>query len=845
MKIFNAIIVLSISLVSCTESKKPSEKSLERIEKKNGPFDHFYFQRAFPDDQINFEAMERSLKEAKAFAQSSSKSSDGEWTEIGPYNLGGRINCIAIHPDNDNIILSGTAGGGVFRTEDGGNTWTPLTDDLTHLPIGHIVFDPVDPSIIYVGTGDPNIGGTVWVGNGIYKSTDSGETWTYLGLEECKIISKIAVNPLNTDQIFAATMGVPFERNNDRGLYRSNDGGLSWEQILFVNDESGIIDLAMNPENPNVIYAANWNRIRTNLESVASGPDAAIYKTIDGGDTWTPLSNGLPTGEMSRIGLKIWEGDPNVVFTQYVGTDFQLHGIYKSVDAGENFTEVNTTGINEGALGGFGWYFAKIGVSPYDQNEISLLGIDLYTTFDGGDNWSMTTPEWWQYEVHADKHAIEYLGPDEILLATDGGLYRTTDGYQTWSDIDQIPNTQFYRITSSPHFPGMILAGAQDNGTAIGNATDPQEDWLRLWGGDGFTSIADPVINQLYYAGSQFGNFVAIFTDIETNFDYISLTDGINASERVNWDAPLIMDPLNHTQLYTGTERVYKMSDAPWGIWEPISPVLVNSDPTFFTRRNISTVAKSGLEPELIYAGTSDGQVWVSQNDGGSWAAINASLPEYYVTDIKTCPFQDGRVFVTFSGYRDNDNTPHMYRSDDYGATWTGISGDLPEMPVNHIEIYTLNTWFIATDNGVYITTNGGENWERLGSNMPYVVVLDLHIDPLQNALIAATFARSALMFDLDNIFVSTATPPPAQTALNLYPNPASDFMTVETPGKQVQSYRIFSPRGTVVSEKQKNNTAGESFQINLTSMAAGVYFIVTYDVKGERLATERFIISR
>ena len=313
----------------------------------------------------------------------------------------------------------------------------------------------------------------------------------------------------------------------------------------------------------------------------------------------------------------------------------------------------------------------------------------------------------------------------------------------------------------------------------------------------------------------------------------------------MNWDAPLITDPLNHTQLYTGTERVYKMSDAPSGIWEPISPVLVNSDPTFFTRRNISTVAKSGLDPELIYAGTSDGQVWVSQNDGGSWAAINASFPEYYVTHIKICPFQDGRVFVTFSGYRDNDNTPHMYRSDDYGATWTGIAGDLPEMPVNHIEIYTLNTWFIATDNGVYLTMNGGENWERMGSNMPYVVVLDLHIDPLQNALIAATFARSALMFDLDNIFVSTATPFMAETAFKLYPNPASTFMTIETPGKQVQSYRIFSAKGTVVSEKQKNKTAGESFQINLIDIAAGVYFIVTYDVNGERLAAERFVISR
>ncbi len=845
MKYFSLIAIVFICMCSCSESNRDREKPSDKIEKKNRPFENFYFQRSFPDERLNYQAMEKSLKDARAFAATAQKSTAGEWTEIGPYNLGGRINCIAIHPDNHDIILTGTAGGGVFRTENGGDTWTPLTDDLTHLPIGHIVFDPTDPTIIYVGTGDPNIGGTVWVGNGIYKSADSGETWTHIGLGECKIISKIAVNPQNTDQIFAATMGVPFERNNHRGLYRSNDGGNSWEQILFVNDESGIIDLVMNPENPAVLYAANWNRIRTNLESVAAGPDAAIYKTTDGGDTWTTLTNGLPTGEMSRIGLKIWEGDPDVVFAQYVGTDFQLYGIYKSLDAGENFTTVNTDGVNPGALGGFGWYFAKIGVSPYNQDEISLLGVDLYSTFDGGDNWTMTTPPWWHYEVHADKHAIEYLGPGEILLATDGGLYRTTNGFQTWSDMDRIPNTQFYRITSSPHFEGMILAGAQDNGTAVGNALDPQEDWLRLWGGDGFTSIADPVDNTLYYAGSQNGNFVWIFTDLETFFDYDLLTEGINNSDRVNWDAPLIMDPLNNEHLYTGTERIYKMSQAPFGIWEPISPVLVNPDSTFMGRRNISTVAKSGLDPDVVYAGTSDGRVWVSLNDGGTWSAIDASLPEFYVTDIKTCPFQEGRVFVTFSGYRDNDNTPHMYRSDDFGSTWTGISGDLPEMPVNHIEIYTVNTYFIATDNGVYLTTNGGENWERLGSNMPYVVVLDLHIDALQNALIAATFARSAFMFDLENLLVSTSKPSLRETVLKLYPNPASDFLTIQNLSQDIRSYQIFNATGSIVSSNQKNYKVGESYQINLSDMPTGVYFFVGYNENEHRVASEKFVVSR
>lgn len=846
MKKLSLLILFALVAVACSEKSEPGNL-LAKFEEKHEPFDHFYFQRAYPDSQVDYRAMEQSVNNARKWARlSPMKSTEEIWQQTGPLNIGGRINCIAVHPFNSDIILSGTAGGGIFKTEDGGTTWEPITDDLSHLPIAHIVFDPTDPEVLYVGTGDVNISGNVWLGNGVYKSTDGGDTWAYLGLEECRIVSKIAVNPQNPQQIFVGTMGVPFEANSQRGLYRTNDGGITWEQVLFISDDSGIIDLVMNPDNPEVLYAANFNRIRTALTSVASGDEAGIYKTTDGGNTWTELTTGLPTGPMSRIGLKLWEGNSNVLFAKYVNPEFQLEGIFKSTNAGNSFVEIPTFSIPEGALGGFGWYFGKLGVSPYDQNEISLLGVDFYTTSNSGQTWNLGAPEWWQYEVHADKHAIHYIGPDEVLLATDGGLYRTEDGFQTWSDVDRIPNTQFYRLTTNPHYPGMILAGAQDNGTSVGYAGQPDEDWLRLWGGDGFTPIVDPVDPLLCYTTTQNGNFYYLYTDYEQIYDWDYLNSGIDESERVNWDAPFIMDPSDHTVLYTATERVYRMNNAPFGTWQPISPVLVQDAQEFFSRRNISSLAVSPLNSNVIYAGTTDSKVWATQNGGITWSEVDDSLPEFYVTDIKTAPFNEATAFVCFSGYRENDNTPHLYRTNDYGQTWESITGDLPDMPVNHVEILNELVYFIATDNGVYITQNAGENWERLGIEMPFVVVLDLHIDYDLGLLFAGTFARSVYTYDLDGILLTTSDKNPGVSANNLlvYPNPASEILTVELKGQALASYALYNTGGQQVRQAPVNDDGSNVVQIRVADLPAGLYLLAGFDTDGNMAVSSRVIVE-
>ena len=824
------LFCLGFFLVGCNSS---SEKD------KYAPNDHFYFQRSFPSPNLDYAAMEKTLKTARVFTQDGlSKDQDTEWIQEGPYNIGGRINCIAIHPENENTILCGTAGGGVYRTNDGGDTWSPITDDLSHLPIGDVVFDPTDPNTIYVGTGDVNIGGTVHIGNGIYKSVDSGETWEYLGLSESRIISKIAINPEDPTEIFVGTMGVPFERNEDRGLYRTNDGGETWTQVLYISDDSGIIDLVMNPENPDVLYTANWNRIRTNLESEVSGPDAGIYKTEDGGETWTLLTNGLPSGDLSRIGLQLWEGDPDKVFVVVVDADSNLGGVYKSDDAGESFETLNISEEMLGMYSGFGWYFAKIAINPADEDEISILGVDLYTTQDGGDNWVMSAPEWWTYEVHADKHDLEYTPSGNILLATDGGLYKCAGDFENWEDIDDIPNTQFYRVAADPFQEGLIYGGAQDNGTNRNSLGIPEE-WERVFGGDGFTPIPDHTNPSYLYFTTQRGNFY--FYDFEFEI-FIELSESLPSDLRTNWDSPIVMDPNDHTVLYTGRDRIFKMENAPFGVWDEISDALVDPSDEFYDRRNVSTIGQSAINSDLLYAGTSDGKVWRTLNDGENWQEITEGLPTFYVTSISASPENENEVTVTLSGYRENDDTPHIYRSFDNGTTWESIAGDLPIMPINDVIHFSQDVFFIATDNGVYYTENDGENWLRAGNNMPFIVVLDLAVDELSNRLIAGTFAQSIYSIDLEELLEETdGIAEIERIDVTVYPNPSSDRLQVNMEVIEDLNWQIFDLQGRIVQDGMWQN--GSTPVLSIQSLDPATYLI---SCRGKSVVyTSTFVVSR
>lgn len=825
-----ACLGMIFSISSCTlESNQETKESIvPKLDKKQKPTEHLMQMRSYPFETLDQRKVNESFEAASTF--STERADDPYWRLEGPTNIGGRINTLAINPQNNLIRYAGSVSGGVFKTTNGLN-WSPITDEIAHLTVAHITLNPNNPDDILLGTGDPNISGFPHPGGGVYRSPDGGETWNYLGLEDASIISKVEFNPSNTDEIWAATMGIPFERTADRGLYKSSDGGQTWESSLYIDDETGVSDFKINPFHPDTMYAAGWTRIRNNQESLITGEKTRIYRSVNGGDSWDTLTVGLPEGAHSRIGLEISRNDPNTLWALYVGTDFGVQGIYKTTDAGETWINLYDGFSLQGALGGFGWYFAKIRVNPWDENEISVLGVDLWTSNDNGNSWNMTTPPWWEYTVHADKHDMIYIDEDHVVLATDGGVYESSTNFTFWNDVDDMPNTQFYRVGLNPFDLENFTGGAQDNGTTTGNA-DNIDIWSRDYGGDGFQPIFDPEDPTLRYVSTQNGGLAYIWDGFSDQFTF-----GIDPEERVNWDAPFIMSHHDPMVMYTGTMRVYENTTSPVGDWDPISDDLTDGNIFGGSFHTISTVAESPVNPDLIYAGTTDGNVWRGERIDGDWEWTDlftgSILPERWVTNIKASKEEEGTVWVTLSGYRYNESDAHIYRSDDMGASWTAVAGDFPDQPVNHIETINDSILFAAADHGVYFTVDSGIQWQRVGNNMPLIPVFDIEIDTVNHRLVAGTFARGIHTYPIDSLFT---WPVPEEEeeekpisveewsmeTINVFPNPCEGhFVLSNQMGAQLSVYDL---QGRIVLSK--NVTADTEF-IDTSALQSGKYVII------------------
>ncbi len=754
---FIALIALLFAalIYYCSNFSFPikTNNTIDKLEDKSYPGDNFFFQRSFPDRTFDIKAYTSALEETKAIEQlrtTGYEGFDAEWTVQGPANAGARINAIAVHPINDDIIYAGFSGGGIFKTIDGGANWNPVFDDQPYLAVSDITFDPANPEIIYVGTGDHNVTGQPFIGDGIYKSEDGGDSWQHLGLTDQRIISKIIVHPSNSDIIYAACLGLPFERNNDRGLYKSTDGGNTWSQVLFVSNQSGIVDFLVNPNNPQIIYAASWDRIRNNTESIIYGPNAKIFKSTDGGDSWSQLTNGLPTGDQGRIGLAMSGTNPDVVFAMYVGINSQLQGIYKSTDAGLSWSEISTNGLSSNALGGFGWYFGQLRVDPGNDNRIYLLGVSLWFTSNSGNTWARVTPLTGPLAPHVDNHDLVFNDGD-VYLGTDGGLYKRDQGTSTWNDIENIPTTQFYRTGYNPHEVDKYYGGTQDNGTQAGNASNIN-NWDHLLGGDGFQVAFHPTDPDIMYAETQNGN---IFMKPDAASGFINATSGIIPGDRRNWDMQYILSHHNPNVVYTGTYRVYKSEEDGLPSWSPISGDLTDSIIYGNSFHTITTLGESPVNANFLYVGTTDGNVWRTLDGGATWDSLHSNLPNRYVTSIVASPDSANHIFVAHSGYKYNDFIPHIHYSIDNGDTWQDISGDLPQLAINNIFVIPEQgnqVIYVATDGGVFGTLNGGDSWERLGNEFPYVPVYDIDWNVAKNELIAATFGRSILTYPLDSI---------------------------------------------------------------------------------------------
>ena len=822
------IIILGFLIILIIQDyffrKSPKDKNADnKTNEKHAPYDNFFLQRSFPDTIFNYHAFKAALNEVRNDIQNKNKTSSSlDWSLEGPGNIGGRINVIAINPDSTNIIYAGNASGGVYKTTNGGTDWFPIFDDFPYLAIGAIAIDPINTNIIYVGTGDPNISGYPFMGDGVYKSTDAGNSWVHMGLAEASIVSKIIIDSTNTDIVYAATMGIPFIRTNDRGLYKSVDGGLNWSQILFIDDDAGVIDMVINPLNTQVLYAAGWNRIRNNFESLLYGYGAKIYKTTDGGSNWTILSNGLPQSVKSRIGLCMSAQDTSVLYSLYVGTNLNLDHIYKTIDAGASWSQLPATNLPSYFLGGFGWYFGRICINPYNDNDVYALGVNLYHSSDGGNMWSQMGPS----SVHADKHDLVFIDSLSFLLATDGGMYKTLDAGQTWTDCENIPNTQFYRVAADPFNAGFFAGGTQDNGTLYG-ANSNYMTWEKLYGGDGFQPIFDYNDSTNFYAEMQNGSLA--YSDGNT-FQYFAF--GISGSDRRSWDMPFIMSQINSDVLYCGTYRIYKIINAPANnTWQAISGDLTNGVNS--TNHVITTIDESQLDTNFVYAGTSDGYVWRTLNSGTTWDNISTGLPNRYVTSVKSSPSFSNTVFVSHSGYKDFNFLPRIHKSIDNGTSWIDISSNLPDLAINDVLIlpnFSDLIIFVATDGGVYFTLDGGTFWERLGNNMPILAVYDIDYQADSHSLVAGTFGRAIMSICIDSLLPVVNVPETlSQTnQFFVYPTLANEHINLIIDESFINcNFQIFDNSGRLCRNMKIDNT---NKKIDIADLKNGIYNVCIFN---------------
>ena len=807
-------LALAFLIVSCNFSSE-KELSLITSEQKTEKFPHdfMFMQRAYPTGQIKTEA----YKEAIQWKRNRSQVVGNAWEFVGPVNIGGRITDIEIPIDNSQTYYVGAASGGVFKTTNAGDNWNPIFDGQEMLSIGDIAISKNNTDLLWVGTGEVNAGGgsLAYDGDGIYKSTDGGTTWEVKGLPDVGSISKIVIDPNDDDVILVGGMGPLFRNDSNRGVYKSIDGGDTWEQKLFVSDSTGIIDMAIHPLNGDIIYAASWERIRRPQFRQYGGETSRIYRSTDGGENWSELTNGLPSipSQKGRISIDISQSNPNVLYARYANASGSIQGVYRTSDGGNTWVERNSSALQNV---GFHWWFRGIVIDPTNEDIIYNVDFIVQKSIDGGQTWSSSFAG-----VHVDQHALAFNAnnPGQVLLGNDGGLYISENNGVSYAKDLTLPITQFYRMYVDENNENNVIGGTQDNSTprALTGASD---NWEILYGGDGFQPLIDPTNSNTIYALSQNGN---IGKSINNGASFSNATSGISGGDRKNWDTPLLFDPQDSQTLYTGTQRVYKSTNGA-GNWAAISPDLTNGPGGGnLTYGTIISIDVSSFDTNKIIAGTDDGNVWITSNGGVTWEKVSSTLPQRWVTKVLASSINEDTYYATFSGYRYGTNEGHIYRTTNNGANWSNISDNLPDIPVNDIVQGENGDLYTATDVGVFGSGNQGVDWEAIAVGMPSVVVTDLHIHQDTQHLYAATYGRSIYKVNITDIvlnnFINSET-----SEIKLYPNPASDVVTISLKeafnGRlhllDIQGKEIYSE---AISSRKK--------EISVAQLKSGIYFVV------------------
>lgn len=778
--LFATGLILGIGWYASTPTPQAVDDPTARAEPGRYPSDYGWIQRTFPHFNADTDAYRRAFVQVEGLRTAAKSATFDAWQPVGPTNIGGRISDVEFDPVNPALVYAAAATGGVFKSTDAGETWQPIFDDQPVISIGDIAVDPVNPQVLYVGTGEANGGHNNFAGVGLYKSRDAGATWFFAGLANTTSIGRILVDAENPNRVFVAAVGSYFAPNPERGVYRSLNAGASWEQVLFVNDSTGVIDLVMRPDAPNVLVAAAWERVRRISGAQLGGDGSGLYKSTDGGETWDRLDadNGLPSGPAGRIGLALCRDDPDVMYALYTnGTNYL--GFYRTNDGGTTWFNADPDRELGDGFGGFSWYFGQVRVAPDNPNRVYVMDVKFMHSDDGGETWNS------QPGTHVDHHALAFhpVDPSFVLNGNDGGLAISQNSGLSWSTVSDLPVTQFYEIGLDPSNPTRFYGGTQDNGTLRSNGPD---GWTRILGGDGFYVIVDPTNPNVLYAESQNGALVKI-VDGQAS----SATNGIRSTnaESRNWSTPVVLDPNNAQVLYYGTNRLYRTEDGAKS-WEAISQNLTRRLSGFSLIGTLSTIAVAPTNSNFVYVGTDDGKVWVSPDYGTTWNDVTGDLPFRWVTRVVVDPTDENTAYVTYSGLRWRDPQPHVFRTRDQGRTWENITANLPDAPVNAFAVDPRNSdyLYLGSDIGAFVSEDGGVSWALLGDGLPAVPVYDLKLfeDETRRFLVAGTHGRSMYTLDLANVpplvpaAVDDEAPIPQAVALEAgYPNPFTTQTTL------------------------------------------------------------------
>jgi len=740
--IFSALLFLLVIMIVLQNDKK----GVDTNQRTTGPSDWMAVQRMYPYNEIKQDVYLKEMK--KANEMHALRDGEIDWEFVGPTNIGGRITDIEMPTGQSSTIYVGAATGGLLKTNNAGFSWEQMFSSVPTISIGDIAIDPQNQDILYVGTGEANSSSYSFLGSGIYKSLDAGDTWQYSGLEESAYIGRVIVDHINSERVFAAACGTLFSTSTSRGIYRTIDGGDSWEQVLFVNDSTAAIDLVQHPNNADILYAAFWERKRGLTYRNSFGHSSGIWKTIDGGDSWTELTNGLPGAtDKGRIGITISKSNPSVLYAMYDMPNENMY-VYKTSNDGESWQRVDNNYLN-GMGSTFAWYFGQIRVDPNDENRVYTLGQIMYRTYNSGSNWSEIGSS-----VHVDHHAMFF---DEesgrIYLGNDGGLYWSTTNGSSWTKINNLPITQFYDFDISNTNPDFMMGGTQDN-SSIRTINGNTYNWDVVLGGDGMYCAINQENNDIAYAEYQWGNLYRSFNAQSSNPNYSGVSQWW--SDRTNWSAPLVLTPGNNEIAYFGSYRVWKSTNN-GSSWDAVSNDLTDGNNNSFN--TISTLDVSSINENYVLAGSADGNVHISLTGGLTWDLISSDLPDRWITRVVFDPIEEETIYVTISGFRWDEPLPHVFKSIDLGENWIDISGNLPEIPVNTIVINPLNNAniIVGTDAGIYFTIDGGDSWQNASGNMPQTPIVVLRINPLTNMMYAATYGNSIYKVNLGDLHVDFA----------------------------------------------------------------------------------------